>query len=114
MYNTLLRAKQKRRDQLSITADILEIARDGALKTQIMYRAGLSYPQLNDYLIFLIDNNLITQSNVNGKEGFRITLKGRNFLKRHRDLTKMLKAKDWRKTTLNQPAAPLKSQGQLA
>ncbi|MCW3984134.1 MAG: winged helix-turn-helix domain-containing protein [Candidatus Bathyarchaeota archaeon] len=114
MYNTLLRANQKRRDQLSIAANILEIARDGALKTQIMYRAGLSYPQLNDYLLFLIDNNLLTQSNINGKDVYRITLKGRNFLKRHHELTKMLKAKDWRKTALHQPAASLKSQGQLA
>ncbi|MCL5876367.1 MAG: winged helix-turn-helix domain-containing protein [Candidatus Bathyarchaeota archaeon] len=110
----MLENKQKRRDQLSITANILDISKNGALKTQIMYRAGLSFPQLNDYLIFLIDNNLLTPSNVEGKDGYTTTLKGRNFLKRHRELTEMIKAKDWRKKQLSQTAAALKRQGQLA
>ena len=40
----------KRRDRLYIIAEILEIAREGTLKTQVMYRANLSFTQLNDYL----------------------------------------------------------------
>lgn len=99
MKNALLQNKQKRRDQLSIVANILDISKNGALKTQIMYRVGLSFPQLNDYLFFLIDNDLLAQSNVGGKEGYITTLKGRNFLKRHRELTKMIKATGWRKNT---------------
>jgi hypothetical protein len=33
-------SKQKRRDKLYIIAEILEIAKEGVLKTQIMYRAN--------------------------------------------------------------------------
>ncbi|MBS7621480.1 hypothetical protein KEJ32_05145, partial [Candidatus Bathyarchaeota archaeon] len=50
---------QKRRDKLYIIAEILDIAKDGVLKTQIMYRANLSFTQLNDYLEFMLKVNLI-------------------------------------------------------
>ncbi|MGD6852059.1 MAG: winged helix-turn-helix domain-containing protein [Candidatus Bathyarchaeia archaeon] len=93
MFNALLEAKQRRRDQLSIVANMLEIARRGSLKTQIMYKANLSFTQLNDYLAFLLDNGLITQSYVDGKEGYIITSKGLGFLRRHHELTSMLDAK---------------------
>ena len=49
-------------------AEIIEIARGGTLKTQIMYRANLSFTQLNDYLSFMLNNNLITQTSHYGKE----------------------------------------------
>jgi predicted transcriptional regulator len=42
----LFDVKTKRRDKLSIIAEILEIAKNGTLKTQIMYRANLSFAQL--------------------------------------------------------------------
>ena len=56
-------------------ADILEIAKEGTLKTQIMYKANLSFTQLNDYLKFMLYNNLITQTNHDGKEVYVITEK---------------------------------------
>ncbi len=90
VFNRLLQAKQRRRDHISIIANILEISRGGILKTQIMYRANLSYTQLNDYLAFLLENNLITQSNVDIKGGYQITKKGSDFLQTHRELLKMM------------------------
>ena len=39
--------ERKRRDRLYILAEILAIAKNGYLKTQIMYRANLSFAQLN-------------------------------------------------------------------
>jgi predicted transcriptional regulator len=87
----MLETKPKRRDQLSIVADILEITQHGALKTQIMYKANLSFTQLNEYLTFLVQNNLLIQALREGKETYVVTFKGRDFLRRHNELTQMLK-----------------------
>jgi predicted transcriptional regulator len=86
--------KPKRRDQVSIIANILDISKEGALKTQIMYRANLSFSQLNDYLTYLIANGLIALSIVDGKEGYSITKKGLSFLRRHHELLKLLEANE--------------------
>jgi predicted transcriptional regulator len=89
----ILSSKGKRRDQLCIMADILEITKDATLKTQIMYRANLSFTQLNVYLSFLLNNNLITQTVRDGKEGYRITENGVNFLHKHKELIRLLKSR---------------------
>ena len=70
---------------------MLEIAKEGILKTQIMYKANLSFTQLNDYLKFALDNDLISQTNIEGKEVYFVTEKGLDFLQRHNELTKLLK-----------------------
>jgi predicted transcriptional regulator len=62
----------------------------GLLKTQIMYRANLSFLQLNEYLPFLLETGLITQTTVEGREVYTVTAKGLGFLRRHRELQKML------------------------
>ena len=80
----------KRRDKLSIIAEILEIAREGTLKTQIMYKANLSFAQLNDYLKFMLKTELLKKFRVNGKEVYVATEKGLDFLQRHFDLTELL------------------------
>jgi predicted transcriptional regulator len=81
----------KRRDKLYIVAEILEIVRDGVLKTQIMYRANLSFTQLNDYLKFMIKNELIEKMFITNKEVYRATEKGLDFLQRYREITELLK-----------------------
>jgi predicted transcriptional regulator len=86
----LFEAKQKRRDQINIIANILGTAKEGILKTQIMYKANLSFTQLNEYLAFLLNHGLIAQSNVDGKEVYTVTVKGLGFLQRHRELLKMI------------------------
>jgi len=72
-------------------AEILEIAKEGTLKTQIMYKANLSFTQLHDYLKFMLNNNLITQTNREGKEIYVVTKKGLDFLQRHSELISLLK-----------------------
>jgi predicted transcriptional regulator len=81
----------KRRDKLYIIAEILETAKDSALKTQIMYRANLSFTQLNDYLSFMLKNELLEKILVNGREVYKATEKGMNFLQRYREITELLK-----------------------
>jgi len=81
----------KRRDKLSIIAEILEIAKGGTLKTQIMYKANLSFAQLNDYLKFMLKTGLLNKFRGNGKDVYAATEKGLDFLQRHFELTEMLK-----------------------
>ncbi len=81
----------KRRDKLYIMAEILEIAKDGTLKTQIMYRANLSFTQLNDYLKFMLKINLLEKIVHNDKEIYKSTEKGIDFLQRYREINELLK-----------------------
>jgi len=81
----------KRRDKLYIIAEILGIAKDGVLKTQIMYRANLSFTQLNDYLKFMLKNELLEKIVSNEKELYKATEKGLNFLQRYRQIIDLLK-----------------------
>lgn len=84
----------KRRDKLFIVAEILEIAKEGTLKTQIMYRANLSFTQLNDYLAFMLRISLLEKVTENEKERYETTGKGMDFLQRYREITELLKNED--------------------
>jgi predicted transcriptional regulator len=93
----------KRRDKLSIIAEILEIAKEGTLKTQIMYKANLSYAQLNDYLKFLLKSGLLQKFINRGKDVYEVTEKGIDFLQRHCELTELLKENDKGKNGVKLP-----------
>ena len=93
----------KRRDKLGIIAEILEIAKEGTLKTQIMYKANLSYAQLNDYLKFLLKSGLLQKFVNSGKDVYAITEKGIDFLQRHCELTELLKENDKGKNGVKLP-----------
>ncbi|MDH5482725.1 MAG: winged helix-turn-helix domain-containing protein [Candidatus Bathyarchaeota archaeon] len=82
----------KRRDKLYIVAEILEIAKEGTLKTQIMYKANLSFTQLNDYLGFMLKINLLDKNIENDRDTYRTSEKGLEFLQRYRDITELLKS----------------------
>jgi predicted transcriptional regulator len=84
----------KRRDKLSIVAEILDIAKEGTLKTQIMYKANLSFAQLNDYLKFMLKTKLLNTFVANGKDVYAATEKGTDFLQRHFELTELLKEEE--------------------
>ncbi len=86
--------QSKRRDKLYIIAEILEIAKEGVLKTQIMYRANLSFTQLNNYLKLMEKMNLIDKKVENGKEFYKATPKGLEFLQRYREITELLKTEN--------------------
>jgi predicted transcriptional regulator len=87
---TNLENNRKRRDRLYIIAEILEIAKGGSLKTQIMYRANLSFAQLNEYLSFLIKMKLLEIKNENNKNTYRTTDKGEKYLEKYEDLANLL------------------------
>ncbi len=84
----------KRRDKLCIIAEILEIAKEGTLKTQIMYKANLSFAQLNDYIKFMLKIKLMEKVESQGKEIYIATQKGLDFLQRQCELTELLKIEE--------------------
>jgi predicted transcriptional regulator len=91
MNSVLTEATVKRRDKLVIMAEIMDISKNRALKTQIMYKANLSFSQLTEYLRLLTKIKLLEKTiDENGKEIYRSTLKGKDFLLRHQEIMELL------------------------
>ncbi len=90
MNSWIIDSSTKRRDKLFIIAEIMDIAKSGALKTQIMYRANLSFAQLGEYLRLLQKIDLLDKTVVNGKELYTATKKGLDFLQRHNEIMDLL------------------------
>ena len=69
-----------RRSNIEIIADMLRLGEAG--KTEIMYSANMSYFQLQKYLNFLLDLNLIDKVTVgNPSVTYRVTKKGFRLLR---------------------------------
>jgi predicted transcriptional regulator len=81
---------QKRRDKLVIMADILQIAQKGALKTQILYKANMSFAQLKLYLNLLTATDMLKKTRRKHREIYEATPKGLEFLKTHREIMDFL------------------------
>ena len=88
--NSWTAESSKRRDKLSIVAEILEIAKEGTLKTQIMYRANMSFALLNEYLTFMLKIQLLNKFVENGKDVYAVTQKGLDFSHRYGELAGLL------------------------
>ncbi|MBT8172045.1 winged helix-turn-helix domain-containing protein [Candidatus Bathyarchaeota archaeon] len=86
---------KKRRDRLYIIAEILTIAKEFCLKTQIMYRANLSFAQLNEYLSFLTNINLLKIQNDNKKNVYKTSAKGEKYLEKYKDISDILGRKEY-------------------
>lgn len=81
----------KRRDHLFIMAEILEVAIDGALKTQVMYRANLSFAQLNEYLRLMLDIKLLESVKNTERVTYKTTAKGVRYLQSYREIRDLLR-----------------------
>jgi len=81
---------RKRRDRLHIMAEVLGVTIDGALKTQIMYKANLSFAQLNEYLSLLLELGLLKSSKRGQKTIYRTTRKGVRYLKSYGEIRALL------------------------
>lgn len=92
--------EQKRRDRLYIIAEILKIAEDGSLKTQIMYKANLSFSQLNEYLSFLLRMKLLEIQKEERKKFYVTTDKGEEFLNKYGEINSLLRNSE-KKTVAN-------------
>lgn len=85
---------RRRRDRLYIMAEILEITMEGVLKTQVMYRANLSFAQLNEYLHLLLDLKLLELTGDNEKNIYKTTPKGVRYLESYRKIRELLKKEE--------------------
>jgi predicted transcriptional regulator len=72
-------------------AEILEVAIDGALKTQVMYRANLSFAQLNEYLKLMLDIKLLETVKNTERTFYKTTAKGVRYLQSYREIRDLLK-----------------------
>lgn len=74
------------RGRLDIIADILRVASENAKKTQIMYRANLSYKVLLKYLTEVSEASLIDFKDE--KQCYILTTKGREFLEAYKEYSR--------------------------
>lgn len=81
----------KYRSRTEIIAMILDSVTIGTTKTKIMYRAYLSYTQLKEYLSLLEGSGMIAYEN--GTQVYKITDKGRKFLKLSVEIDDMVSTK---------------------
>ena len=108
MENESAGTTRKRRDRLYIIAEILVVAKDGSLKTQIMYRANLSFAQLNEYLSFLLKIGLLKKLTRDGKTIFKITPKGMKYLQNYEEISNLLRKGERNPVKANSPIFWLK------
>jgi len=76
----------KRRSEIQIIKDILKLSKKGVKKTEILHQGNMSYSQLQSYLSFLIEKNVIKENYSLNEKGsnhktYLITDKGNDLLK---------------------------------
>ena len=81
----------KYRSRTEIISMILDSVTVGTTKTKIMYKAYLSYTQLKEYLSLLEQSGMIMYEN--GSQVYKITEKGRKFLKLSIEIGDMVSSK---------------------
>jgi predicted transcriptional regulator len=81
----------KYRSRTEIISMILDSVTVGTTKTKIMYKAYLSYTQLKEYLSLLEESGMVEYQN--GTQIYRITEKGRKFLKLSIEIDDMVSSK---------------------
>ena len=59
----------RRRSQIQIIGDILDLSRDGAKKTEILYQNNMSFTQLQEYLAFLLEKGFIEEGMMTNGNG---------------------------------------------
>jgi len=91
--------KRQYRSRIQITADILEIAKNGSRKTKIMYLGNLSFDLLQKYLDMLVNYELLDIHGSSDKS-YIATPKGKQFLEDYRELRKYSEMVDSKKRAL--------------
>jgi len=81
----------RRRSDIEIIADMLEVGENGAGKTQIMYGANMSYSQIQKYLGFLTGQGFIDKMKMgNPSVTYQVTDSGLKLLELISNLKEML------------------------
>ncbi|MDV2989798.1 MAG: winged helix-turn-helix domain-containing protein [Dehalogenimonas sp.] len=83
----------RRRSSIEIIADMLRLGEAG--KTEIMYSVNMSYFQLQKYLNFMIDRELVDRVKLgNPSVTYRVTKKGLTLLRHIDEILDTLNLKD--------------------
>jgi len=77
---------KERRGKLEIMVDVLSTAREGARKTEIVYKANLNFNRAEKYLPFLKEKGLMENSG----PVYKTTEKGKEFLRGYQKMTEFL------------------------
>jgi predicted transcriptional regulator len=88
------RLRKRGRDRIAIVAEILEMARVGELKTNIMWRAGLSHDMLNGYIGLMMNTKLLDRVLLNNKVLLKTTNRGMKFLYHCYEIMELLETED--------------------
>lgn len=90
----IIENQPKRRDKIVIMAEIINLAKKGISKTHIMFKANLSFSQLNQYIEALSNADLIEKTTINGKVVYRATPKGLEFYQSEQQVIALLNTED--------------------
>jgi len=75
---------KNRRSELDIITEILKLSKEGTKKIDILYKGNLSYTQIQSYLPFLIDKDVLEECMIKKKGRnhiyYRTTPKGLSLL----------------------------------
>lgn len=77
---------KERRGRVEIMVDILSVARGGARKTEIVYKANLNFARLERYIPFLEERGLMANSG----SVYKTTKKGEEFLRGYEKMAELL------------------------
>ncbi len=81
----------RRRSDIEIIADMMEVGENGAGKTKIMYSANMSYRQIQKYLGFLIAQGFIDKIEMgNPSVTYQVTDSGLKLLELINNIKEML------------------------
>jgi predicted transcriptional regulator len=80
MANINIELRNSGRDRIAIVAEILEMARQGILKTNIMYNVGLNSDMLNRYVGLMMNTKLLEKVLLNKRVVYKTTHKGIEFM----------------------------------
>ncbi len=84
----------ERRDRLNIMAEIMNVATEKKLKTQIMYMVNLSFSQVKEYVSFLTERGFLQVRVEHGKKSYETTVKGKLYIKNYREMADFLRPKE--------------------
>jgi predicted transcriptional regulator len=86
--------RKPERDRVTIVAEILEMARGGVLKTNMMYKAGLSSLMLGRYLGLMMNAKLLEVVLLNNKIMLKSTDRGIKFLYHCHEIVDLLETEE--------------------
>jgi predicted transcriptional regulator len=84
---------EQQHSDIEIIADMLRVGENGAAKTETVYTADMSYPQIQEYLEYLINQGFINKVNLdNTVIAYQVTESGLKLLKAIDTLLEMIES----------------------